>query len=245
MRIIWIQTLVELWSLRVSRLSLVVTALVLPLAYCAVTILTQSDNMPPISYLLSGALASSMMSAPFFLIVMRISNLFQADVLELHAAFPIRRTHQIVGAWLAFTLIALPLIGTLFGLCILWAPHPRIFLAILGLFLSYAMVVTMATGLGLLIRNPYKAQGVVGIVAWLMILISPMQQNVAHVPTILWYLLLANPVTQAINMVRPFLGFPAIVSPAVSFAYCGATLLVIGPLLVVGVRRVTIMEKYF
>ena len=245
MRMIWIQMLIELRSLRINRLSLAITALVLPIAYSGVAILTQPVSSWQISYLLSGSLIASLMSSVFFLTVIRTSNLFQAEVLELHAAFPIRRIHQVLGAWLASSLISLPLAGILFGLCILWAPSPEALPALLGLILSYAMVIVMATGLGLLVRNPYKAQGILSIVAWLMVLISPMQQDMSQVPTPLRFLLLINPVTHALNMVRPFLGFDAVLHPAISFAFSAAMLLIVTPLLVRAIRRVTILEKFF
>ena len=245
MRAICVQMRIEMQSLRINRLSTTVSFLVLPLTYALVSLLSQPAGSVSVSYVASGSLVASIMSILFGFTLMRTSNLFQPQILELHAAFPIRKSQLMLAAWLTYLVLTLPIAGTLFAVSVLTAPVRQTVLALAGLVSSCLMISALAAAVGLLVRNPYRAQGVMALASWALVFLSPMQQSTAQLPSFAQGLLLLNPVTHAINMIRPFLGFDAIVPPFTSFLFAAVIVLAVFPFLVRAVRHITMIERFF
>jgi ABC-type polysaccharide/polyol phosphate export permease len=107
------------------------------------------------------------------------------------------------------------------------------------------MIRALAVALGLLLRNPYRAQGIMALASWALVFLSPMHQSIASLSSITRALLLLNPVTHALNMLRPYLGFEAIAPPVYSFIYAAAVILIVLPFLRQACGRITIIERFF
>jgi len=245
MRVILIQMLIEIRSMRINRLSTIVSFLVLPLTYALVSLLSQPAGTISVSYLASGSLVAFLMSILFGFTLLRTSNLFQPQILELHATFPIRKSQLMLAAWLTYLVLTLPLAAILFALSVVTCPIAQPAMATIGLVSTCLMVSALAAAVGLAVRNPYRAQGVMALASWALVFLSPMQQNTSLLPFYARVLLLLNPVTHALNMIRPFLGFEAIIPPIGSFAYAAVVVLVTLPFVIRVCRRITMIEKFF
>jgi len=126
MRQVWIQIILELKTIRLNRLSIGIGMVALPIAYAMVALLTQASAGVTPSYILSGVLIVSLISSLFSLTILRVSNIFQPDILELYAALPIPKPLLLVGSWLAYILVSIPQASVVFALSALWAPELKL-----------------------------------------------------------------------------------------------------------------------
>jgi len=243
MRAVLVAALMELKAMRIYKVQLFISFVVLPFSYAIVVLLARGGESH--AYLLSGLIVASLVGAFLNLVALRVSNLTQPDVLELYAVLPVHMTQAVLGIVAAYSLLVLPQIALLLGLAAWRADEVQIGLALLGALVSLFAMALLGCFLGVLIRNPFKAQGIFPLLSWLILLVAPVYYEVQDLPRVYATILLVNPVTHALNLIRPFLGFPQIIDPKLSFA----VLIGIGSLLgwysFKALRDVRMLERLF
>jgi len=243
---VWVEVLMELKGLRIYKLQMFINLLLIPLSYAFITVLTSGMEGKDISYLLSGLIVSSLIGSFIGLLAMRISGLTQPQTMELYAAMPVTRAQVFCGLALTYTLLALPQIILLLGLSLWQAESPRSGLLIVGVLVSCGAFVSLAVFLGLMVRNPFKAQGIFPLTSWLLMLLSPVYYHSQHLPAFYNALMLINPATHALNIIRPFLGFSEIIDVRYSFL-CLGILIVVTSFYSYHIvkRKMYLLEKFF
>jgi len=209
MRNVWIAMIMELKGMRIYATQLLIMMVFLPFSYAVVVLLGgATDN---VAFVFSGLVVASLIGVFCNVVAMRVSNLMQPQVLELYAVLPVHLSQAVLGIVGAYTLLVLPQIAFFFGVAAWRVIEPNLALSFLGMFLALLAMAAFGCFLGILVRNPFKAQGVFPLVTWLMLLTAPIYFATNNLPRLVVMLMLLNPATHAVNVLRPHLGFAAII----------------------------------
>lgn len=242
---IWTQASMELKNLRLFRTYIFMNLVLLPASFMVVILLSRNATESELSYQLSGFAIASLIGSFVSLLAHRVSNMMQADVLELYAALPVS-TLQIVAAQTAtYLFIALPQVMAALALSAILADAVRMGLVITGMIASVALLTLLGVTLGMVIRNPYVAQGVLPLVAWILLLGSPIYYDSQRIQGLFLAFSLINPVTHALNVIRAPLGFPHIIPPGYSYAYIGIVVAVLSIYSFRRAKKLYMLEKLF
>jgi ABC-2 type transport system permease protein len=202
MRKILISALMEFKNLRLFKLQIIISLGIIPFSYLFVVLLYANGSDIP--YLLSGFSVISLFSSLITLLSLRISNLMEPEVVELYSTLPVNYSDIIISYTLVYVILALPQSFLSLGLSALNVNSVNLWLVGTGVVLGIILFGLMAISLGLFINNPYKAQGVVPLIGWLMLLLSPAYYHIKN-----YYMLavlMVNPVTHVLNIIRAGLG---------------------------------------
>jgi len=243
MRKVWLAALMELKAMRIYKVQLFISLIVLPFSYAIVILLAGGGENR--AYLLSGLIVASLIGVFFNLVALRVSNLTQPDVLELYAVLPVHMTQAVLGIIAAYSLLALPQIALLLGLAAWRADGVRIGLALIGTFVSLSAMASLGCFLGVMVRNPFKAQGIFPLLSWLILLTAPIYYGVQDLPRAYVMVLLVNPATHALNLIRPFLGFPEIIDIKLSLVVLIGIGILLGGCSFKVLRDVRMLERLF
>jgi|Deesub1362A_J573_1020465.scaffolds.fasta_scaffold09027_3 ABC-2 type transport system permease protein len=243
MRKVWVAALMELKAMRIYKVQLFISLIVLPFSYAIVILLAGGGENH--AYLLSELIVASLVGVFFNLVALRVSNLTQPDVLELYAVLPAHMSQAVLGIITAYSLLALPQIALLLGLAAWRAGEVRIEFALIGTFVSLLAMASLGCFLGVVVRNPFKAQGIFPLLSWLILLAAPIYYGVQGLPRAYVMVLLINPATHAVNLIRPFLGFPEIVPLWISLGVLISVGILLGGCSFKILRDVRILERLF
>lgn len=244
MRKLGIEICLELKALRLYRSWLFISLFLIPFSYAFILFLSMRPAEEQLSYILSGLMVASLIGAGN-LVGLRIANLVQPEVLELYAALPVSVGQAALGVVTTYFLLVIPQSTVLLGLASRWAPQINPGMLVAGTVISIITVFAFWTALGLIVRNPFKAEGVFSLVAWALLLFSPIYYEMSGLPLVYRALLLINPVTHALNTIRPFLGMDAHFNCAASFLYLGILGCSSALYSVLALRKVHMLEKLF
>jgi len=131
------------------------------------------------------------------------------------------------------------------ALLLIYANSINLLLFTIGMVISVLGLLLLGLFLGLLIKNIFKAQGIIPFVAWVLLLIAPVYYKVQHLNLLYKAILLLNPVTHMLNILRASLGFPQIVSIRWSFLYLSVLMVAILIYSFKSFKRVYILEKLY
>lgn len=235
----------EFKGLRLFKLQLFISMVLMPFSYIFVILLSENVHGEEISYLLSGFIIASLIGSFISMLALRVSNLMQAEVLELYSTLPINTIQIIFVLLLSYTILALPQVLLSIGFSIAYAKTVNITLLILGVIISTIALSLFGVFLGLLIKNFYKAQGFLPLLAWILLLISPTYYRIQHLNLIYKIVILANPVTQGLNIIRASLGFDQTISVRWSFFYLTIMVVLLYLYIVRSLRKMYILEKLY
>jgi ABC-2 type transport system permease protein len=235
----------ELKGLRLFKTHLFMMLVLLPASYMIVILLSRNATESELSYQLSGFAIATLIGSFVSLLANRVSNMMQAEVLELYAALPVS-TLEIVAAQVAtYLFLALPQTLAALALSATLADSVRMGLVVTGMIASVAMLALLGVTLGMVIRNPYVAQGVLPLLGWILLLGSPIYYDSERIRGVFLAFSLINPVTHALNVIRVPLGFPQITPLGYSYVYIG---IIVTVLLIYSLRRAKklyMLEKLF
>jgi len=243
MRKVWLAALMELKGMRIYKVQLFISLIVLPFSYAIVILLAQGGENP--AYLLSGLVVASLVGTFLNLVALRISNLMQPDVLELYAVLPIHTAQAALGIVVAYSLLVLPQVVLLLGLAAWQADGVRIGLALIGTLVSLLAMASLGCFFGVMVRNPFKAQGIFPLLSWLMLLTSPIYYEVQGLPRAYVVSMLVNPATHALNLIRPFLGLSELIDVKLSLVVLIGIGILLGGCSFKVLRDVRMLEQLF
>jgi ABC-2 type transport system permease protein len=242
---IFTQASMELKNLRVFRTFIFMNLVLLPGSYVVIILLSRNVTESELSYQLSGFAIASLIGSFVSLLASRVSNMMQAEVLELYAALPVS-TLEIVAAQAAtYLLLTLPQTIAALALSAIFADSVRPGLVVIGLTASAAMFTLLGVTLGMLIRNPFVAQGILPLLAWILLLGSPIYYDSQRVQGVFLAVSLFNPITHALNVIRAPLGFPHIAPLEYSYLYIGLAVAVLAIFSVRRAKKLYMLEKLF
>jgi len=233
----------ELKSLRLYGLQVVISLVVIPFSYMLVMVLSRQMTAPELSYQVSGFALASLLGSLLVLLAMRVSNMMQPSVLELYATLPVSTARLITAQVVAYLGLALPQVCLAIVVAASFAPAVHLVPLIAGVVAAVVTFTMVGVGLGLAITSVYVAQGVLPLVSWALLLVSPVYYGVERLHGVLLVLALCSPVTHALNAVRLPLGFPPIVPLAYSYLYMGCLVTVLAAYALRRVGRVYMLEK--
>lgn len=235
----------ELKSLRIYKWQVVTSLVILPFSYVFVILLFGNIQRNDISYLLSGYMIASLIGSFVGLFAIRICNLLQPEVLELYATLFITIPQTVLSLSLTYMLISMPGIILSAVLLVIYGKLANLLLFIIGIVISVLAILLLGIFLGLLIRNMFKAQGIIPLLSWALLLIAPVYYKIQNLNLLYKVILLINPVTHMLNILRISLGFPEIVSIKWSFLYLSVLIIAIFIYSIKAFKRFYILEKFY
>ncbi|MCL0056612.1 ABC transporter permease [Dehalococcoidia bacterium] len=240
---VWFATLMEIKGMRIYKVQLFINLIVIPFSYAIVLLLAGAGEEH--AFLLSGLMIASLVAVFFTLVALRVSNLMQADVLELYAVLPIHMTQAVLGIIAAYSLLALPQVIFLLALAAWQASEVQIGLLLIGTIVSLFAMASLGCFLGVVVRNPFKAQGIFPLLTWLTLLASPIYYGAQDLPRAYVMMLLINPTTHAVNLIRPYLGFPEIIDIRLSLVALIGIAALLGGYSFKALKDVRMLERWF
>jgi len=235
----------EFKSLRIYKWQVITYLLILPLSYIFVMLLFGNIQRNDISYLLSGYIIASLIGSFAGLFAIRVCNLMQPEVLELYATFFITIPQILISLSLTYIIISIPGIALSSLLSIKYANFANLLIFTGGIIISILAILSLGLFLGLLIKNMFKAQGIIPLLSWGLLLFAPVYYKVQHLNLLYKVILLINPVTHTLNILRISLGFPEIINIRWSFLYLSVLIIVIFIYSIKSFKRFYILEKFY
>jgi len=241
---LYLTLFLELKTMKFFGLQIFMVFLVMPLAFLVVMLAQGEAVAEKIAFALSGFMVASMIGAFVAMLALRISNMMMPELLELYATFSLKRWEMVAGISVAYILMVLPQIIICSILAFVYAPkfQPLIFFSsTLVVILSMVLV---SVWLGLLIKNYYIATGLLPLLSWMLMFLSPMYYKVEHLPSIVQWILLINPVTHYLALIRQGLG----ITPTIPLAWSLVLTLSLLVIMLASIRkelgRMFILEKF-
>ena len=235
----------EFKSLRLYKWQVLSSLLILPFSYVFVVLLAGNVHGGNIAYILTGYMVATLIGAFLGLYAMRICNLMQPEVLELYATFQVSVTQTVLSYCFSYMLLSLPIIIMSLAISIHYAASVNVVLLIAGTLISIAAITLLAMCLGLVIKNMYKAQGIIPMLSWVFLLIAPIYYSTQNLNPVYKAVLLINPVTHCLNLVRVALGFQPVVGILWSFGYLLIFIVVLAVYALGAFRRTYILERLY
>lgn len=245
MRLLWPQMSLELKGLRLYATQILISLVLIPGSYLFVILLSSGTEASFLSYQLCGFVVASLIGSLVSLLAFRVSNMMQPTVLELYAALPARTGHIVGAQSMVYILLAIPQIAVATVLAASYAQSVNIGLLLVGIMSVVLLLTLMGLFLGTAIRNPFTAQGMLPLVAWVLLMLSPVYYPSEGLSSALFAVAVLNPVTHALNVIRVPVGNQAIVPLGVSYIYLGVAAIVMLGYVHRRLRRVYILERFF
>lgn len=167
--------LFEFRAFRVFKIQILISLFIMPLSYMFLILLNTGGNRQTTLYLLTGFVVASLIGTYVSLLGLRVSNLMMPEVLEMYAAFPITMRTVALSYLFTYSLYVLPqiivasiIIAVINSSSITW-----------GLFVGN-VILTMITlsglglSLGFFFKNYFVAQGVLPLLSWIFLFITPL-----------------------------------------------------------------------
>lgn len=240
------QMLVEVKMLRLYAVSIMINMILIPVSYVIIMLISLGAKSGELSYQLSGFMVASLIGSMVTLLALRVSSMAQADVLELYAALPVTLFEIVIAQVATYLLLALPQVAVSLLLSILNAnASVNILVTLVGFAMSVSIMAALGVALGLSIRNPYIAQGIIPMLSFAILLLSPVYYRAEALPVWARAVLLVNPVTHALNVMRTPLGFASIIPQGYSYLFLIAVMTLLIVYAVTKLRKVYILEKLF
>ena len=237
----------EIKSLRLYGLQIIISLWVMPASYMMVIILGRPANGAVLAYELTGFVAASLAGSLLSLLSARVSNFMQPYVMELYATVPATPLEIVAGQTLSYAALTLPqvLVAMILAAHLAGVGWHRS--APVGGSVLLAIAVLGAGGicLGLLIRNPFVAQGVLPLMTWVLVLVSPAYYGVHAIPQWIRLVFAANPVTGVVTLLRWSVGMPTSFSPVHEAVYLGVLLVAMAGFTVLRLSRLYMLERLF
>ncbi len=235
----------EFKSLRLYKWQVLSSLLILPFSYVFVMLLSGNIHGQDIAYILTGYMVATLIGTFLGLYAMRICNLMQPEVLELYATFQVSVMQTVLSYCFSYVLLSLPIIILSLAISVHYAASVNMALFIAGTLISIAATALLATFLGLLIKNMYKAQGIIPMLSWVFLLIAPIYYSTQNLSPVYKTVLLINPVTHCLNLVRMALGFQPVTGILWSFGYLVIFIVVLAVYALRAFRRTYILEQLY
>jgi ABC-2 type transport system permease protein len=237
------QISIELKNLRLYGLQVIISLVVIPFSYMMVVVLSREMPPPELSYQLSGFALASLLGSLLVLLAMRVSNIMQPSVLELYATLPVTTAALIVAQVVTYLGLALPQVVLSLAVSASFAPAVRLAPLLAGVLSAVVTFTMVGVGLGLAIINVHVAQGVLPLLSWTLLLVSPVYYHLERLHGVLWVLAVVNPVTHALNAVRMPLGFSSVIPLTHSYLYMGCLVALLVAYALKRVNRIYMIEK--
>jgi ABC-2 type transport system permease protein len=234
----------EIKGLRIYRMQLFISLILIPFSYAFVVLLSSPKSGEGIGFIFSGMIVASLVGSYISLLSMRVSNIMKPSVLELYAALPVNTGCVVVAQMIVYTLFVLPQLILCAAIAAFNSETIMAGRFIFGIILSIYGVAVLGASIGALIRNPFKAQGIISLISWLLLLVSPTYYSTTDLGIIYKVILLVNPVTHFLNIVRSGLGYSGLTSYVNSLIYVLIMSVLLTNYLRIKVQRMFMLEKF-
>ncbi|WP_129409163.1 ABC transporter permease [Marinitoga lauensis] len=188
----------EFKGMRMFKFQIFVSMFLIPFSYLIIVLLNKSTNM---DYLVSGFMISMMIGAYFGILSLRVSNLMQAEVIELYTTFSVSKTIIIFSLGITYFLLTMPIFFISY-LFIADNIMEIIFKTLVPLLLGNFLVILISIAIGLKVRNYYALMGLMPLVSYILMIISPVYYQIKSNNIIIKSLLYINPIVHILNIIR-------------------------------------------
>jgi ABC-2 type transport system permease protein len=234
----------EIKGLRIYRMQLFISLILIPFSYAFVVLLSSPKSGGGIGFIFSGMIVASLVGSYISLLSMRVSNIMTPSVLELYATLPVSIGCVVVAQMIVYTLFVLPQLILCAAIAAFNSETIMAGRFIFGIILSIYGVAVLGASIGALIRNPFKAQGIISLISWILLLVSPTYYSTTDLGIIYKVILLINPVTHFLNIVRSGLGYSGLTSYVNSLIYVLIMSVLLTNYLRIKVQRMFMLEKF-
>lgn len=211
-------TIFNLKTYRLYWMNILSVTVILPLTYLAVVIFFAGGSMESIKLGLTGFVTMTCFTTIVYPLSLLIANIFEEQVLELHASLPVSIRELLVSNVLAQIIFATPpiLIGiiALALICKL-----NILYVMSSMLLAMTIFSSMALLLGISIKNRFKLEPILTLLMLLVVIATPLYYGLSTVNNFFKTILLLNPVTHIVCLLRLGVGLYEDVPPEISYLY--------------------------
>ncbi|AEX85343.1 hypothetical protein XO10_05045 [Marinitoga sp. 1135] len=188
----------EFKGMRMFKFQIFVSMILIPFSYLIIVLLNKNSN---IDYLISGFMVSMMIGTYFGILSLRVSNLMQTEVIELYTIFSVSKTVIVISMGITYFLLTLPIFGISYIFMI--SNNTEKFLSTLvPLLIGNIFLILISITIGLKVRNYYTLMGIMPLVSYILIIISPIYYQIKTQNIIVKSLLFLNPITHILNILR-------------------------------------------
>lgn len=180
--------------MRIYKLQLVISLFVMPLSVLLIMLFSNGTSVN-YTWLISGFIVASIMGSTISMLSMRVSNLVQPEILELYSTFLITKRQLLSTLSLTYALLSLPQIMVAIILLYFFAGSINLLIIIPSIIMSIIFMSLLAVYIGLRLQNPFKASGIVSIISYAIMTLTPFYYVVDEG---------SNEIIRIIQMFNPF-----------------------------------------
>ena len=165
----------EFRAFRVFKIQILISLFIMPLSYMLIILLNTGGDQQASLYLLTGFVVASLIGTYVSLLGLRVSNLMMPEVLEMYAAFPIKMRTVALSYLITYSLYVLPqIIVALIVIAIISSSSIAWGLFVVNVILTMVTLSGIGMFLGFFFKNYFVAQGVLPLLSWLFLFITPL-----------------------------------------------------------------------
>lgn len=235
----------EFKGLRVYKIQILISLIILPFSYLFLIILNLASKGENISYFISGFIVASIIGSYISLLALRISNISTPEVLELYSTMPITIKNLIIAISITYFLLSLPQIAISIVLCIVKSSNVNIFLFILTNIFVNLFFIMSSIFLGLILKNYFLAQGILPMISWFLLIFSPVYYKVLNPKIVIKIWFYINPISACLNIIRYPIGFVNKTDFIISLIYILVLTLIFTLNFLLKLKNIYMIEKRF
>ncbi|WP_242837256.1 ABC transporter permease [Alkaliphilus transvaalensis] len=168
--------------------------------------LNQGFIKDQVGFLLTGFIVTIMIGAFISMLSLRVSNLMEAEVLELYSTIIVNKTQLIIALVLNYLVLSIPQIIIAGILAVVYSTQVNVLKFIFSIILAGIFFASIGVFIGLVIKNKYKASGIVPYINIIFLVITPIYYRLDNMNRYFVYLYSINPIVHILNIMRESIG---------------------------------------
>lgn len=210
---VWVQAK----GLKMNIMSYLMLVIVYPISYLVISIVsgTGEQNI----YYVTGIFTSIFISLFINMEAVQIANQNSVEMAEIYAVYNVSRMHVFWGQCVYHMLLLLPIL--ILDVVVLLCLGAKLCLLyfIIYIVISFFLMSLLAIAIGSLIKNPQIASALINMLYMIIVMITPIYNDVNEMTEGSKLLYSINPFTHMCSLYYWALGLDTIVSPFVSLIY--------------------------
>jgi len=240
------ELLVGIKALRMYWLYTFISMMLIPMVFLLIVALATGASGEGLAYQLTGFLGVSLMGSLLIMLAERARNLMEPGIIEFYSVLPVRMWRPLMAQVFVNAIVVLPQTVLALVLAAQFSPFTNTWLLLVGLVVAVVVLSLLGITLGFALgKNPVIASGVISLMSWVLMMLSPAFYSVPASAQILRAVILANPISHVLGVIRAPMGLQAPASLAVSYIYLGALAICAFIYVALRTQKLYMLERQF
>lgn len=231
----------NLKSLRMNFMQYFMMVILYPLTFLIISYVSRGNDEN--IYYFTGMFLSMLISLFINMQAMLIASSNNATVIEMYTVFQVPPIYAFMGQCMFHAIMSLPIFGVMLISVMLKGYTISIIKVVFWCLFALLFFSVLSIFIGGLIRNPNFAMPMISMLYMIIVIITPIYNNVLLMEETTKLLYLVNPVSHIVSLLYWVMGMKTLVNPIISIILIASLSLILGVICIVRWKDTKALEK--